>query len=333
MEQMMEEDEGHASAHEQDIVKNNVQKQAPLHEDQGSASNVQNSQSQELKEQNVSDSVDGNKSDENKDVLKGGEDVKADISSTKKEDIAKLEADEGASQEGDTSGNVWKNVTITAGKLINKARLRVKGSWHFMKSKCKIDEKARTCKIYGQVKDTLQKLEKHMRMKHKKFKYKCRLCSKLYLSKNGLYKHKLYHKIGFGFTCKKCQKAFMFYSQYREHCNVHMDTNRLPCRKPGCDKDYGSTRARNYHKRSHKEKLLKCTFREEPNGPKCGMECNSKQSMAIHVRGTHGDGWTSLCGKHHDWQVGKTKHEKKCTTCKAIKEKTAKKIYKQHRND
>ena len=229
MERMMEEDDGYASAHEQDIVESNVQKQAPLYEDQGSVSNVQKSPSQALKEENVSDSVDRNKNDEKKDVLKGGQDVKADISSMRKEDTVKLETDEGASKEGDTSGNVQKNVTITAGKLINKARSRVKGSWHFVKSKRHIDEKARTCKICGQVKDTLQKLEKHMRKKHKKFKYKCRFCSKLYLSKNGLYKHKLYHRIGLHFTCKKCDRTFMFYLQYREHCNVHTDTNRLPC--------------------------------------------------------------------------------------------------------
>ena len=34
-----------------------------------------------------------------------------------------------------------------------------------------------------------------MRLKHKKFKYKCRFCGKLYKSKNGIYKHKLYHTI------------------------------------------------------------------------------------------------------------------------------------------
>ena len=106
---------------------------------------------------------------------------------------------------------------ITAGKLINKAKSQVKGTWHFAKKCQKIDEKARTCKLFGQLKDMLEKLENHMRQKHKKFKYKCCFCAKLYQIKNGLYKHKLYHTIGLRYICKKCDKGFMFFSQYREH--------------------------------------------------------------------------------------------------------------------
>ena len=39
----------------------------------------------------------------------------------------------------------------------------------------------------------------------------------------------------------------MFEGQYDEHMSVHTKDNRYICRKKGCRKDYGSTRARNYH--------------------------------------------------------------------------------------
>ena len=136
MEQMMEEDDPYdseKSCHEQDILDSNVQSKAPLHEEKESGTNVQKSLSQELKTQSITVSAVRNKNDERKGVLKAAEqdsaeDVKAEISSKSKEDTGKLETAEDASQEGATTGNVWKNVTITAGKLVNKARLRVKGS-------------------------------------------------------------------------------------------------------------------------------------------------------------------------------------------------------------
>ena len=226
-------------------------------------------------------------------------------------------------------GTIQTSATITAGKLVNKAKSRVKGTWHFAKKCQKIDEKARTCKLCGQLKDTLEKLEKHMCQKHKKIKYKCRFCAKLYQTKNGLYKHKLYHTIGLRYICKKCDKGFMFFSQYREHSNIHTQSvkHKFPCRKKGCDKYYSLTRARNYHKKYHKTKILKCNFQEKKGGPICSVTCNSSQSLAIHIRGTHGDGWFSHCGKHFDWPAARTKHQRKCTTCKGIAKKNAKKCY------
>ena len=153
--------------------------------------------------------------------------------------------------------NVQKSTSSVAAKLIQKAKSRIKGSWHFAKQKQKIDTKQRTCKVCGLVKANLTKLEEHMRKKHKSFRYKCRYCKKTYQTKNGLYKHKLYHTVGLRYNCKDCTMGFMLFSQYREHRNVHTTSSkhRFPCRK-GCDKDYGSTRARNNHERQHQAKKI-----------------------------------------------------------------------------
>ena len=93
-------------------------------------------------------------------------------------------------------GPASTSTSIIASKLVNKSKARIKGTWHFAKKHQKINIKARMCKLYGLVKETLKKLEKHMHKKYKKFKYKCQFCGMLYKSKNGIYKHKLYHTIG-----------------------------------------------------------------------------------------------------------------------------------------
>ena len=75
-------------------------------------------------------------------------------------------------------------------------------------------------------------------------------------------------------SVKKCDKAFMFFAQYQEYSNVHMDSvkNKYSCHKSGCDKYYGSTHAQNYHEQHHKVKTLKCTFQEKKGNPKCGVQ-------------------------------------------------------------
>ena len=90
---------------------------------------------------------------------------KQDSDETQTEDVSKEKVIK-------NEGNASTSTSITAGKLVNKAKARIKGTWHFAKKRQKIDIKARTCKLCGLVKETLKKLEKHMRKKHKKFKYK-----------------------------------------------------------------------------------------------------------------------------------------------------------------
>ena len=138
----------------------------------------------------------------------------------------------------------------------------------------------------------------------------------------------MYHTIGYHFKCTKCKKTFMFKSQYDEHMSVHTKDNRYICRKKGCRKDYGSTRARNYHERQHSAKAVYCSFRENPKGKKCNQQFFSKQHLDQHYQGTHGEGWHSKCGKHFGWPTQCTMHEKACTECKNIKKQQAKQKWK-----
>ena len=294
-------------------------------------SNVQNMQSVESTDvqshevpPETNDQTEGKEKVESKSDVPAIPDQKDEVKETKAQPKA-----ESVDTNSHKTLNVQKNVCVAASKLVLKARANIKGSWHFVNKRKIVDLKARTCKICGQVKDSLQELEQHMRKKHKSFKYKCRFCQKTFRTKNGLYKHKLYHTVGLRYMCPNCDKGFMFFGQYREHKNVHTSStkNRFPCRE-GCDKSYSSTRARNYHEQHHKKLKIVCKVKDPKDGSKCGYTFTSRQGYNVHFRGYHGPGWDSLCGRNFIWLAKKSNHEKDCTTCKGIKKRKAKKVYK-----
>ena len=121
----------------------------------------------------------------------------------------------------------------------------------------------------------------------------------------------------------------MVTGQFEEHRSVHTRENRYICRKKGCDKHYGSTRARNYHERQHNVKPMYCDYCETPTSKKCNQEFYSKQHLQQHYQGLHGDGWNAKCGKNYAWLAQHTAHEKGCAACGKIKkEEKARKLVK-----
>ena len=220
------------------------------------------------------------------------------------------------------------NAAKMANKLLRHAKSKIKGSWEFVNKQRAERAKATKCFVCGKQNKTLQKLELHVWRKHKAYHYKCTYCRKKYLTRAGRNKHEMYHTIGYRFKCKKCEKTFMFEGQYDKHMSVHTKDNRYICRKKGCRKDYGSTRARNYHERQHSAKAVYCSFRENPKGKKCNQQFFSKQHLDQHYQGTHGEGWHSKCGKHFSWPAQRTMHENACTECKKIKKQQAKQKWK-----
>ena len=205
-----------------------------------------------------------------------------------------------------------------ASKLVHKAKIKTKGSWEFVNNERAERAKKTKCYLCGSQKDTLRALESHIRRKHKIYRYKCKYCPKKYLTRAGRNKHEMYHTIGYRFKWKDCKKRFMFESQYEEHRSVHTRENRYICRKKGCDKHYGSTRARNYHERQHNAKPMYCDFHETPNSKKCNQEFFSKQHYQQHYQGLHGDGFNVKCGKNYAWLAQRTTHEKGCSACGKI---------------
>ena len=109
-----------------------------------------------------------------------------------------------------------------------------------------------------------------------------------------------------------------------EHVKKHDQKNLWKCRKTGCDKMYAAKRSRNYHETTHDAKDWACAATDE-QGNICGQECVSKNHLKQHMRGLHGPGWLSRCGKHFKWPASKYSNERECTPCKTIKRKAFKK--------
>ena len=117
----------------------------------------------------------------------------------------------------------------------------------------------------------------------------------------------------------------MFESEMQEHTRKHSQKRLYKCRvDPDCGKCYPAKRTRNAHEQTHSSEDWTCEATLE-DGSLCGQECVSKNHLAQHIRGLHGPGWDSRCGKNFKWPSSKYKHEQECTTCKKIKSKEKKK--------
>ena len=119
----------------------------------------------------------------------------------------------------DDSDNVQKkkkkrgtvtNSSKVASKLVNKAKAKVKGSWHYVNKEIAERLKETKCFLCGEQKRTLQNLDKHVRSKHKAFRYKCRYCKKKNVTRAGRNKHLMYHTVGYRYPCEDCSKSFLF---------------------------------------------------------------------------------------------------------------------------
>ena len=216
-------------------------------------------------------------------------------------------------------------------KSVIKAKENKKDGWHQVTHKLKRKNKMYTCPVKGCDfrKPVKAAVFRHIKKKHPKFRWKCRRCKQDFATKVGRYKHELRHKYGFRYQCneKGCGYRCMFRSEMEEHCRKHSKSkkNWYKCRKsPDCDKSYPAKRSRNAHEKTHTAKDWTCEAEQE-DGTTCGQECVSRIHLAQHMRGLHGPGWDSKCGKNFKWPSSKYSHESECTKCIKIKTKERKK--------
>ena len=290
----------------------------------------------------------------------GDEDNKEKLDSKGTDDANNLQKDvkESASkEEGATTvetamkaNNVQKNVKPISSKhqaaksLVNKAhQSNRQGSWtqvtifrkgkRHRKSPVKREKhkkvlKTKHCPYKNcKVKEATKKdMVKPFNIVHPDFQWRCRYCPKKYSSRAARNKHEIVHIHGYRFFCsyKKCTKKFVFKGELEEHERKHTRKNLWPCIFKDCDKAYPCKRTRDSHVHSHTSEDWTCASVLD-DGSTCGQECVSKNHLKQHIRGEHGQGWTSRCGKeHYMWPAPKYKHEQDCTDCIRMKKKSKK---------
>ena len=225
-------------------------------------------------------------------------------------------------------GNKMRNKSvITAGKILQNIKWKKKGSWSAVTRSRKKEKVLATqyhCTKNGcdVVKSTKSAIIKHISQCDKGFRFKCRHCEKTYATLGGRDKHELYHNLNYRYVCnevKNCRKGYMFLCEYTEHLKVHTGQNRWKCLFKGCGNTYAAKRTRDSHYRSHYQNQDVHCAEVLEDGSVCGQLCTSTNHLKQHMRGMHGEGWVSLCGKKYQWPGTMYSHQQGCNQCKALK--------------
>ena len=127
-------------------------------------------------------------------------------------------------------------------------------------------------------------------------------------------KHLLYHKKNKRYVCEECGAGYMFPGELEEHERIHTGEGLIVCERKGCKKSYASKRAMKLHLKSHKAQDVQCTFKY-PEGTVCAQDCVDQAHLKQHIRGMHGEGWTTRCGIQYQWPGSMYNHQKDCDDC------------------
>ena len=103
-------------------------------------------------------------------------------------------------------------------------------------------------------------------------------------------------------------KDFSFPWELTTHRWQHTGEDMYPCTE--CPKKFTTNKIMLEHQKMHQNFVHTC--------PHCQKTFNIKCSMDQHVRGTHGLGWATPCGKTVDWPRKLSSHKCHCENCKAI---------------
>ena len=159
----------------------------------------------------------------------------------------------------------------------------------------------------------VKELNGHIASTHPDFKYRCSMCPKTYSTYNARYKHEHTH-YQLPYSCHFCRKRFLFPGLRDRHEGQHTGKNLFPCTWRSCKVKLSSKDALRQHVETHTEVRYPCPHKE------CEQTFNTISILKQHEKGSHGDGYISLCGSSFDWSDGRNEHQNECTDCAQRKE-------------
>ena len=122
----------------------------------------------------------------------------------------------------------------------------------------------------------------------------------------------------------KCGQVFDSAKELKRHKKTHKvkrsRDGRIHCDEPGCKHHYGTKRALQRHKKNNHDTSGRHYFcTEKLRGHKdCVKSYPTEQQLKQHIRGIHGDGFISYCGKRFTWPLDRHKHQMECKKCKRL---------------
>ena len=138
------------------------------------------------------------------------------------------------------------------------------------------------------------------------------MCSnKAYKSPNGLYKHEKMHTDP-KLICAVCGRIFKSVTELNRHMPVHDDSKKVACED--CGKLFSSKHTKKCHVEIHLNLQIPCS------SPDCASSFATKDRAQHHYQGSHGEGYTTLCGKFtYQWPGKCSQHQRDCDDCKKKK--------------
>ena len=168
------------------------------------------------------------------------------------------------------------------------------------------------CKVCGEICPSKRAVLHHIKSKHPGTKWPCSYCGKEYASFNGKYKHERSVHEKKKFICGVCGHGFDYKSQVDLHTPVHNPASKVYC--VTCGKGFAIYRSMKRHAVIHLDLRFDCND--------CDKWYNTKEKLAKHRKGCHGDGYVSLCGTFtFKWPGRCHIHQVDCDDCKEEKKK------------
>ena len=122
-------------------------------------------------------------------------------------------------------------------------------------------------------------------------------------------------------TCGEVyDSAAVLRAHEHKHRGIHHSDGRIHCDYLRCQKNYGTKRALQRHKKNAHEnpgKVFYCTERTS-EGKDCIKSYPTQQQLDQHVQGIHREDFISYCGKSFTWPLDRHKHQRECTKCKCL---------------
>ena len=171
-----------------------------------------------------------------------------------------------------------------------------------------------SCDFCPEVLGSGRKYIKHRKDCHPDKLWYCKVCSKQYRSYNGCYKHERTHE-AYKLFCGVCGKGFNYKKDLEMHIPVHSEDLKQFCAE--CSRGFASKRTLACHAAIHLNLRFDCQD--------CPKFYNTKEKLARHWQGNHGQGYTTLCGQFtYKWPGRRQKHQSECKECgvqKLLKQK------------
>ncbi|XP_034836902.1 zinc finger protein 383-like [Maniola hyperantus] len=163
--------------------------------------------------------------------------------------------------------------------------------------KSHIERRPFLCKLCGKTYQTASIIVAHGKM-HSGQMYMCAYqCGYRSVHKHVVMDHEKRHRKEYKYKCETCGKGFQVRTSYQQHQNIHNDVKPFQCDQ--CEKTfhlhkYLMTHKSSVHPQSSRRKPWVCKH--------CGMPCDSKHSLNLHLKQGHGIVTTKpslcdICGK------------------------------------